>query len=467
MRYAGLLMLACSAGCGFLAAQEARIRDASAAVSEGSIAQIMKALGEFETRNVFSDQEHPTRGAGAARRWIAARFREASPRLRVREDRYRVKKRGRFYRTADVVNIIAELPGVQSPERKILISGHYDTLHMIYKPRKAGADPESARDLDHAASVAAAAPGVNDDGSGTAAVLELARVLSAYEWDNTLVFAAFDAEEYGLIGSTLHANQARKTGDRIEAVLNNDIIGGDVDGRGRNIGDVVRVFADGPADSRSRQLLRLVRDVAARYGDGFRVDPVFARDRFGRGGDHTPFHERGYAAVRFTTPAEDYAHQHTATDTFDNASPAYTAKVARVNAAVAAALALAPDPPVITKAPPPSAQRNSNAANKTSRTANIARGGDEGKGYDARLRWTASKAPDVAGYRVVMRATTAPFWEEEFDAGNKTEFVLKDVSIDDRVFGVKAIDTDGNESLVEAYVVPPWPRTAIKAKPRP
>jgi hypothetical protein len=444
-------------------AQPSRVQAAIGAVSETHIAERMKRLGAFETRNVFSETGHASRGTGAARRWIAEQFRSCSPRLRVREDRYRVKKRGRFFRDADVVNIVAELPGTSVPERKILISGHYDSIHMVYQPRKPGDSPDDPRELDHKATVAAAAPGVNDDGSGTAAVLELACVLSQQEWEATLVFAAFDAEEYGLIGSTLHAEAARKSGERIEAVLNNDIIGSDVDGRGRRIDGVVRVFADGPADGRSRQLLRYVRDVAAKYDVGLRASLVFARDRFGRGGDHTPFHERGFAAVRFTTPAEDYAHQHTATDTIANASPGYAARVARMNAAVAASLANAPDAPVVTRAARPA--RSASGARPGARTPNIGRGGEEGKGYDARLRWSASKASGVR-YKVVARSTAASFWEEEFDAGDRTELLLKDVSVDDRVFGVKAVDADGNESLVEAYTVPAWPRTEFKAKRR-
>ena len=168
---------------------------------------------------------------------------------------------------------------------------------------------------------------------------------------------------------------------------------------------------------------------------------IFRHDRFGRGGDHTAFNEAGYPAVRFTTANENFAHQHSATDTFTNASVRYTTKVIRINAAAAAALALAPKPP-ITKSVPGAARR--------------VPGLTRGSGYDAVLRWDyPNPEPDLAGFIVVIRSTTSPDWEREIWAGDVREFTLKNTPIDQLVFGVKAVDRDGHESPVSAYVTQP------------
>ncbi len=197
----------------------------------------------------------------------------------------------------------------------------------------------------------APAPGVSDDASGTSAVMELARVMSQYQFEKTVVFVAFAGEELGLVGSTLYANKAKKENQQIEAVLNNDIIGNDVGGDGRMNSYMVHVYSDDPNDSPSRELARYIKDCADRYVPGFHVDLVFRYDRFGRGGDHTPFNQLGYPAVRFTTPVENLQDQHSENDTFANASPTYTANVARVNAAALASLALAPAPPQVNRPP--------------------------------------------------------------------------------------------------------------------
>lgn len=405
------------------------------AVSEDRIAAILKKLESFETRHTLSDPTHPTRGIGAARSWIFEQFKSYSPRLQVRYDTYFVKKQGeRIVRDVELRNVVAVLPGTTQPERQIIISGHYDSLALV---RREGEIDWSQTEVF--------APGVTDDGSGTAAVMELARVLSPYEWEKTLVFIAFAGEEQGLVGSTLYAQKARRENHQIEAVLNNDIIGSDVSGSGARDNRSVRVFSEEPSDSLSRQLARYVKRIGEAYVPSMRVDLIFRHDRFGRGGDHTPFNHQGYAAVRLTTPAENYAHQHTPTDTFENCSPAYTTLVTKVNAAVAASLALAPKPPVVT----------------TDRGAPLI--GRGRSGYAAHLRWrTEAPEADLAGYAIVMRATTAPDWEREIFVGLVTEYVLEDVSIDAFTFGVKAIDKDGHESLVSAYVNPPRPPARIE-----
>jgi hypothetical protein len=427
-------------------------------VSEERVAALMKKLEGFGTRNLFSDAKHPTRGKGAAYRWIESEFKSYSPRLEVRLERTTLTKSARVWRDVELVNVVAVLKGKVNPEREIVISGHYDSLNRIMKPRPANASPDDPTEEDFEKTANADAPGVNDDGSGTAAVMELARVMSAQEWDNTLVFIAFDGEEYGLLGARYHVEQAKKAGRKIEAVLNNDIIGSEVTATGRTINRLVNVYSNDPNDSKSRQLARYIRDMAQRYTPGMDVNPVFRADRFGRGGDHTPFDAAGFAAVRFTTPAEDLPKEHTANDTFANASPAYTTRVARVNLAAAASLALAPGTPLVS--------RTSTSGSLKGRTVAML---TRGKGFhDAVLKWNAPKdEADLAGYAVVMRSTIAPYWEREWYVGNVTEFTLKDTQIDDCVLGVKAIDKEGNESLVAAYVITARDAGPVQTKSEP
>ncbi|MEP7367916.1 MAG: M20/M25/M40 family metallo-hydrolase, partial [Acidobacteriota bacterium] len=382
-----------------------------------------------------------TRGIGAARRWIHDEFKSYSPRLEVRFDPYKVKKQNRIFRDVEVVNVVAVLKGKLHPDRQILISGHYDSLQLLNRRTGDSGDPPDMNDDQRTKEAELAAPGVSDDASGTAAVLELARVMSKYEFDKTIVFVAFAAEEIGLVGSGLYADRAEKGKELIEAVLNNDIIGNDVSGNGRRDNRRVRLFSADPADSPSRTLARYIRDTALRYTPQMAVETVFMHDRFRRGGDHTAFAVRGFAAVRFTTAAEFYANQHTATDTFANASPEYAASVARVNAAAAASLAFAP--------PAPLTEREvTSGTRKGTMTTMLARGES---GYDALLKWKPVDTPDVAGYSVLTRATTSPFWDQELWVGNVTEFRFPDLSIDDRIFAVRAWDKDGNPSLVAPF----------------
>jgi hypothetical protein len=300
------------------------------------------------------------------------------------------------------------------------------------------------------------APGACDDGSGTAAVLELARVMSQYEFDKTLVFATFAGEEQGLIGSSLQAAKSRLEKVSIEAVLNNDIIGTEVSGNGRAGNAAVSIYSDETPDSPSQQLARYVREIGERYVPSMKVDTIFLGDRLGRGGDHTPFQWEGYAAVRFSTPNEIYANQHHATDTLENMSVPYTAKVARVNAVVAASLAMAPPAPLVSTAE----VRGTPARAGRPPTPAISRGAS---GYDAQLQWKGAGPEDnIKGYAVLVRATTAPYWEREIYAGKVTQYLLKDISIDDLKFGVRAIGTNGAESLVSPYVYAPRARTEIE-----
>jgi hypothetical protein len=414
-------------------------------VSTERIEETMRKLASFGTRGNFSAVDEEGHGIGAARRWLSAQFETASPRLKVRMDTYKVKKQPRVFKDVEIVNVVAVLPGTRYPERQILVSGHYDSLGRLPRPpAKAGEAPKPLTLEEEEKRAAAPAPGVSDDASGVAAVLELARVLSPYEFDKTLVFVAFAGEEIGLVGSRLHSQRAKAEKQVIEAVFNNDIIGTEVSGDGRRINRAVRIFSADPGDSVSRQLAGYVRDVGGRYYP--RMEPwlIFRPDRFGRGGDHSPFAAQGFAAVRFTSAVENYAHQHSDSDTLENASAEYTANVARLEAAVAASLAMAPKPvdPTMTRT----------VGGRTVALPDIGRGMSS---YDTVLRWKDPEpAADLAGYAVVMRATTAPYWEREIFVGKETSYTLEGVDMDNYVFGVKAIDVEGNESVVSVFVPP-------------
>jgi hypothetical protein len=438
-------------------------------VSEQRISATMKHLGEYGTRFVGSDQDSEARGIGAAKRWIENEFKSYSPRLEVSLDHFSVKKNQRVSKDVELANVVAVLPGTTDKDRYVIVGGHYDSIAL---KRTANAQRTDDGTPANAADVDPDAPGVADDASGTAATMELARVMSQYQFDKSIVFIAFAAEEIGLNGSKNYADEAKEKKMTIEAMLNNDIIGTDVSGNGASANGHVRVFAEGPEDSTSRAIARYAKEIAERYVPSMTVDLVFRRDRFSRGGDHTSFVRDGFGAIRLTTPSENYANQHTATDTFANASPPYATHVAKVNAAVLASLALAPKPPVVQA--PPGAGRGGRGAQgqgqgggtaaaaptptpeeQAARRAAMANrpGLSRGKsGYDAALRWAnPNPEADLAGYAIVIRDTTSPVWQREIYVGKVTEYTLPDFSIDDVVIGVKAIDKDGNQSLVSSY----------------
>jgi hypothetical protein len=459
-------------------------------VSETRIRGILEKLESFGTRNTMSNPDDPVHGVGAARTWIFNELKSYSPRLQVRFDKYRVKKQGqRIFKDVDLYNVVAVLPGTKMPETQVIVSGHYDSLNLGIRPAGApagpGADAPGAAAAgggfaggatanmtlaDFEKNAELPAPGVCDDGSGTAAVMELARVASQYEFDKTLVFVAFAGEEQGLIGSSLLAARSHKENQIIEAVLNNDIIGTDVAGNGRTGNGSVSIYSDETMDSINQQLARYTKEIGERYLPGMKVNTVFMGDRLGRGGDHTPFQWEGFAAVRVSTPNEIYANQHRATDTLANMSVPYTTKVARINLAVAASLALAPKPPIVLQEPRAGGGRQGAAGAAAPATGTPATGGRRpgpmiarGSGYDAVLRWRpAGNEADIAGYSILVRGTTSPYWEQEIYVGKVTTYTLKDVSIDDAKFGVKAIGTNGSESIVTAYVYPPRVKTEIE-----
>ena len=418
---------------------------AVAKVDAARIEAYVRTLAGFGTRHTLSDPDDPARGVGAARRWIRRELercnREARGRLEVAFDEFVQEAGPRVPAPARVVNVVATLRGSDegAAARYYVASGHYDSMP------KDVMDPRGA------------APGANDDASGTAAVMAAACALAPYRFRATLVFMAVAGEEQGLLGSTHWAEQAKKQGLNVAGMITNDIIGGSrgVDGVAEH--GHVRLFAEGlppaleptPAqrtliqtggesDTLPRQLARFVRDAGAKYVPELPVRVVFRRDRYLRGGDHMPFLERGYAAVRMTEARENYRHQHENPEVRDGVQYGdlpefmdfdYAARVARIDTAALAALALAPAAPAKVEM-------------ETVRLEN-----------DTTLRWSPNAEPDIAGYRIVWRDTTAPFWQYAAYVGNVTRHTLPGVSKDNFVFAVQAIDAEGNAG-VPAYPMP-------------
>lgn len=426
-------------------ARQPQIEQIVAAISAQRIEAYVAKLVSFQTRHTASDTSSETTGIGAARRWIEAELQrcgaQAGGRLQVGLDSYVQPAGPRLAAPTEIVNVVATLPGTQtqSRERMYVVSAHYDSIN--------------GDQLD----VKGAAPGADDDASGTAAVMEMACVMSKYTFDATLVFLTVAGEEQGLFGSTHWAEGARKKNLNIAGMFTNDIIGSSRADDGRLDSTQVRLFAEGipplkempdsvrgllatggENDSPTRQLARHVKEIGERYVSNFKVSVVQRRDRYLRGGDHMPFLERGYPALRFSEPNEDFRHQHQNVrvesytqygDLPQFVDPLYVAKVASVNAAAMASLALAPAAP-------------QNVQIRTSKLEN-----------DSSLLWQPNTEPDLLGYRVVWRETTAPQWQGSLFVGNVTQTTMKGLSKDNYFFGVQAIDKDGNAS-VATYPVP-------------
>jgi peptidase M28-like protein len=409
-------------------------------VSSERIQRSIYVLASFKTRHTLSDPLPSGDGIGGAASWVRAEFERASKdaggRLKVELDTFdQPPAPPRIPEQVQITNIVATLPGTDpDPAGRILVvSGHYDS--------------RATNPLD----ATGAAPGADDDGSGTAAVLELAHVMSHYKFAATIVFLAVAGEEQGLNGSTHWAQEAKERNANIEAMLDNDIIGSSRSEKGEIDRGTVRLFAQGvpPAakpddallallraggenDTPPRELARAIMDIAGVYVPSFGVRVIYRADRYLRGGDHLPFLERGYPAVRFTEPAEDYHRQHQDVreengiqygDTPDHVDFAYTADVARVNAAALAVLARAPAPPAQVQI-------------ETARLEN-----------DTTLRWAPNAEEDLAGYRIVWRETTSPFWEHSMDVGKGVNRVtVPGASKDNLIFGVEAFDTGGHAS---------------------
>ncbi|MGZ8289219.1 MAG: M20/M25/M40 family metallo-hydrolase [Telluria sp.] len=427
-----------------VARHQAQIDKIVSEISPQRIEGYVRKLAGFKTRHTMSETESDTVGIGAARRWIKSEMErcaaQGGQRMQVAFDSHIAPVSARISRPTEIVNVVATLPGTQaaSKDRIYVVSGHYDSRNTDVMDAKGDA------------------PGANDDASGTAAVMELACVMSRYNFDATLVFMAVAAEEQGLLGAAHWADQAAQKKLNIAGMFTNDIIGSSRADDGRIDDKQVRLFAEsipatkemsdavralvstgGENDSLPRQLARHVKEVGERYVPDFKVSVVHRRDRYLRGGDHIPFLARGFAALRFTEPNEDFAHQHQNLRTegsmvygdlpeFNDYN--YIAKVARINAAALASLSLAP------AAPQQVEMRTDKLENNSS------------------MMWKPNAEPDLAGYRIVWRETTAAQWQGSMYVGNVTEATVK-LSKDNYFFGVQAVDKDGNAS-VATYPVP-------------
>ena len=418
-------------------------------ISEERLRSLLTTLVGFGTRNTLSDTASPTRGIGAARQWIFDELKQSSPRLQVNFDSHVLAPQGRVTRRTEVRNILAVLPGRSA--RRVYISAHYDSLNTGQPPvgRRASTDPAAPDpQLDPKFDHNADAPGANDNGSGTVLTMELARVFAAsgLEFDATLVFALWAGEEQGLFGATAHARGLRARKVPVEAVFNNDIVGNiHALGGGVDAG-AVRVYSAGPEDSPSRALARYIEQQAATYMPSHRVRLLAREDRFSRGSDHQAFRQEGFPAIVFREVAENAGRQHSALDTLDGVDVSYLRQNARVNAAAAAALAMAPTAPVLTG---------------TRGQLLLSR---EPSGADASLRW--QPVPGAATYRVHWRDAWSNDWQHHRDVGNVTHVVLPNLSIDDLVFGVSAVGEGGFESPVSAYVARNRELPPLKLAPR-
>ena len=429
---------------------DSRLEQLVSAVSEARLRELVNTLAAFGTRNTLSSTTSTTRGIGAARQWIFDELRRASPRLQVSFDTHKVAKDGRITRDVELRNVLAVLPGRSS--RRIYLTAHYDTVNIGgtgqigANTRASGqtvTDPQLRPDQDYEVD----APGANDNGSGTALTIELARVLagSGLDFDATIVFALWSGEEQGLVGSRAHVQQLASNKSIVEANINNDIVGNSRGGNGVVDSESVRLYSEGPEDSPSRALARYVSRVAALYVPSHQIRLMARPDRFSRGSDHTSFNDHAYPAVAFREANENFAKQHSALDTADGVDIAYLAQNARVNVASLAALALAPPAPVVTN-------------DRSQATI-----GRQPSGYDANLQWKASTG--ATGYRIYWRDTWSNDWSHSRLIGNQTQFTIPGLSIDDHVFGIAAVGPDGHESLISAYVERRVKRPDVKLLP--
>ncbi|MGQ5651726.1 M20/M25/M40 family metallo-hydrolase [Streptomyces sp. EKR5.2] len=406
-------------------------------IDPARIEATVRKLVSFGTRHTLSIQDDPARGIGAARDWLLAELRSyaaaSGGRMTAELQSYVQEPASRIPTATRITNVIATLRGSVTPERVYVVSGHYDS--RVTDVMDATSD----------------APGADDDASGVAVVLELARVMAKRRPASTIVFAAVAGEEQGLYGATHMAQQFKAAGVDVQGMFTNDIVGSSTADDGTRDPYTVRLFAEGvPSsetpeqaalrrsvggenDSATRQLSRFVRDVADNDVTGMHVRVVYRRDRYLRGGDHIPFLERSYPAARFTEPAEDFAHQHQDVRVDETGKQfgdlpefcdfRYIARVARVNAATLWSLAQAPGTPrgakIIT----------STLTNSTD------------------LVWARGTEPDLAGYEIVWRETTAPEWTHIIPVGDVTRQGV-DLSKDNVFFGVRAVNKAGLKSPV-------------------
>ena len=420
-------------------ASKPELRDIATAPSAERIEADIRMLVSFGTRHTLSGTESDTRGIGAARRWIHAEFERISAAcggcLEVRYSRDVVSGEDRIPDPVEVVSVIAIQRGNADPDRYVIMSGDIDS--RVTDPMNATSD----------------SPGANDNASGVAGTLEAARVLTRYDFPGTIVYAALAGEEQGLFGGKILAAEAKDAGWRIEAIINNDMIGNISGINGVTDNTTARVFSEGTrvtetpeearirrftggeVDSPSRNLARYIDRMADLYVPNLDTMMVYRLDRFGRGGHHRPFNDAGYPAVRIMETNEHYDRQHQDLrtedgrvygDTIDGVDFDYAAKLTALNAVSLAGMAWAPPPP----------------ADVTIEGAVSA---------DTTLKWSrpsAAQAPGLAGYRVYWRLTTAPQCTDSVYVGDVTAHTLENVVIDNYFFGVASVAKDGTESPV-------------------
>jgi len=419
--------------------QDAAIKKMVDEVSAKNIEATIRKLVSFKSRHTLSDTTSKTEGSGAARNWIKAemeRYAAASGgRMTVQFDTFTQPKGNRIDKPVHLKNVLAILKGTDPKDTRIyMVSGHYDSR------------------ISNVMDANGVEPGANDDASGTAVSMELARVMARRSFPATIIFMTVVGEEQGLYGSTNVAKRAKAENWNIDAMLNNDIVG-NTHGMETDLKDnrSVRVFSEGvPStaagnqrqiaslialggenDSPSRELARYIKEIGERYVDQLDVKLIYRRDRYLRGGDHVPFLQQGFTAVRVTEMNEDFNRQHQNIRTENGVDYGdlpdfvdfnYVQKVARMNLSTLSNLALAPAEPqnvgVVT----------SGLTNKTV------------------LKWEPPKAgKKPAGYYVLMRETSSPVWEKKFYVTDVTATL--DYSKDNYFFAVQSVDADGHESL--------------------
>ncbi len=406
-------------------------------ISSENIYAIIEKLISFYTRHTMSETESDSIGIGAARRWIKAefeRYSEASGRrLQVAFDGYLQEPTNRITEPTEIINVVATLPGTDPDDDRIfVVSGHYDSR---------------VTDVMDAVSYS---PGANDDASGTAAVMEMARVMAKYEFPATLVFMAVAGEEQGLFGARHWAEQAAEKGLNIAGMFTNDIIGSPVADDGTRMDNTVRLFAQGiPArrelsneilgylrtggenDLPTRQLARSIKETAESYLPHMDVWMIYRTDRYLRGGDHIPFLDLDYPAIRFSEPNENFRYQHQDVrtengvfygDEIDFIDADYIARVTKVNLAAFANLARAP------KKPERVGLDISQLTNSTT------------------LVWQRPDSPQLAGFEIVWRETTSPVWQWEKSIGDVEEYTIENFNKDNYIFGVRSVSNGGHKS---------------------
>lgn len=406
-------------------------------INPDSLQSYIRTLVAFGTRNTLSTQKSKSRGIGAARLWVLKRFNEFSAnsggRMTAVIDTTTLQPDGkRIDSTLVLGNVVATLKGIDPNDNRIfLVSGHLDNMRTNVMDRVNDA------------------PGANDDGSGSAAVLECARIMSSHKFPATIIFITVSGEEQGLLGAAYMANKSRKNNVQIEAVLNNDIMGSNNSNETNIINNTqVRVFSEGlPAyetsksasairalglenDGKARQLARYVKEVGERYIDNLQVVMIYRNDRFLRGGDHTPYVENGYAAVRFTEMNENYTRQHQDVRKENNIQYGdlpeyidfeYLRKNTGLNLSCLANLAKAPRMPDSVKI---EVRKLSNSTH---------------------LSWQRPVSENVAGYYILMRETTSATWQKKIFT--KETSIILPFSKDNYFFAVQSVNSSGNESL--------------------